>query len=405
MPANRLLRSFGLIAFVGAMLTSPLLLWPQSGPPSDAGAAGASLPERKPWWNAITTNGYLSLSYTHDTNNPEPHLNQFRVFDFNDDNPQLDAAQLVVQHPASEPHQFGFRLNLLGGSGVPEVTASYGLFRDTHTGIAHHFDIPEAFISYVVPVGKGLRLDAGKFVTHMGYEVIGGYDGYNDNFSRSYLFGYGVPFTHTGLKASYSFNNRLSSAILITNGCDAVQNLNGTVTVGGQFTAATSRNTSLTFNFLQGAERPHNSRDQRSVMEITGTWKVVPRFSLGLDALYGHEDQAAIGGGEATWRGLSGYSKYKLTKALSLAFRGEVFDDIGGSRTGVQQLLQGFTLTPEYDLPAKFSQLSAKFKRIDGQFAIRGEFRQDFSDHPSFRKGADLTTRQFTTAVNLIYLF
>ena len=62
-------------------------------------------------------------------------------------------------------------------------------------------DIPQLFVSYIAPIGKGLRIDGGKFVTHMGYEVIGGYDGYNDNFSRGFIFGYGIPFTHTGLKA------------------------------------------------------------------------------------------------------------------------------------------------------------------------------------------------------------
>jgi hypothetical protein len=49
--------------------------------------------------------------------------------------------------------------------------------------------------------------------------------------------------------------------------------------------------------------------------------------------------------------------------------------------------------------------LSSKFKRIDGQVPIRGEFRHDFSDRPTFRKGTLFTTRHFTTAVNLIYLF
>ncbi len=156
------------------------------------------------------------------------------MFDFNDDDPQLDVAQLVIQHPIAESGRFGFRLNMMAGSGVPEVTAAYGLFRDTSTGIAHHFDIPEFYVTYVAPAGKGLRFDVGKFVTHLGYEVIGGYDGYNDNFSRGFIFGYGVPFTHTGVKASYAFNNEISAALLITNGCDAVTRLNGTVTFAGQ---------------------------------------------------------------------------------------------------------------------------------------------------------------------------
>ncbi len=96
----------------------------------------------------------MSLSYTYNTNDPIPRINQFRVFDFTDNDPQLNVAQLVIQHPVGEPGQFGFRYNMIGGSGVPEVTASYGMFRNTTTGIAHHFDIPEAYISYIIPVRK-----------------------------------------------------------------------------------------------------------------------------------------------------------------------------------------------------------------------------------------------------------
>ena len=97
----------------------------------------------------------MSLSYTYNDNVPADRINQFRVFDFNDDDPQLDVAQLVIQRAISEPKQFGFRFDLIAGSGVPEVTAAYGLFRNMHTGIAHHVDIPQFFVSYIVPIGKG----------------------------------------------------------------------------------------------------------------------------------------------------------------------------------------------------------------------------------------------------------
>jgi len=396
----------GEIALMGAMLASPRFLIAQSaGPPDPAAISHSSKAESKPWWKGITTDGFLSLSYTYNTNDPIPRINQFRVFDFNDDDPQLDVAQLVIQHPVSESGQFGFRLNMMAGSGVPEITAAYGMFRNTRSDIAHHFDIPEFYLSYVVPVGKGIRFDAGKFVTQMGYEVIGGYDGYNDNFSRSFLFGYGVPFTHTGVKASYSFNGRISAVALLTNGCDAVSRLNGGVTFGGQLAVAPSKTTTLTFDFLHGPERPHNAHDQRSLYEITGGWKVVPRFSLGVDGLYADEDHAASNGSDAIWKGLAGYSKYNFTKAFSMAFRGEVFADIGGSRTGVSQTLRGFTLTPEYDLPATFSRLCEHFKRANGRVVLRGEFRRDLSDRDAFRKGTGFTNQQFTTAANLLYMF
>ncbi len=387
----------------GVMLASPRFLLAQPADPP-AAAADNDLPA-KAWWRGITTDGFLSLSYTYNTNVPATRLNQFRVFDFNDDDPQLDVAQLVIQRPVGESDRLGFRFNMIAGSGVPEITAAYGLFRNTSTGVAHHFDLPEFYLSYVAPVGKGLRFDVGKFVTHLGYEVIGGYDGYNDDFSRGFIFGYGVPFTHTGLKASYTFNSRISSALLITNGCDAVTELNGGVTFGGQVAAVTSKTTTLTFNFLHGPERPHNDHDQRAVYELTGTWKVLPRLTLAFDSLYADEDHAATDGSDAIWKGFAGYSKYSFTKKFSLAFRGEIFGDDGGSRTGTTQTLRGFTLTPEYVLPAKLSRVASAFRHFDGKFVTRGEFRQDFSDHPTFEKGNAFTTRQFTTAVNLIYIF
>lgn len=398
------LSTLGRIILAGVMLASPLPLFSQTTPDPSALASSNRMAD-KPWWKGITADGFASLSYTYNTNVPSTRLNQFRVFDFNDDDPQLDVAQLVIQHPVSESGQLGFRLNLMAGSGVPEITASYGLFRDTTTGVAHHFDIPEFYASYVAPVGKGLRLDVGKFATHLGYEVIGGYDGYNDNFSRGFIFGYGVPFTHTGVKASYAFNSKISSVLMLTNGSDAVTRLNGGVTLGGQFAVVTSRNTTLTFNFLHGPERPHNAHDQRGVYELTGSWKVIPRLIFAYDGLYADEDHAAPDGSDAIWKGFAGYSKYAFTKQFSVAFRGEVFADGGGSRTGTSQTLRGFTLTPEYVLPVNISRLKSEFRHLDGKFVTRGEFREDLSDQATFRKGTGFTTHQFTTAVDLIYLF
>jgi hypothetical protein len=390
----------------GMIVGSSLLAHSQTGDPAPASAQVASITETKPWWRGITTDGFISLSYTYNDNVPALRINQFRVFDFNDDDPQLDAAQLVIQRAISEPKQFGFRFNLIAGSGVPEVTAAYGLFRNMHTGIAHHVDIPELFISYILPIGKGLRLDGGKYATHMGYEVIGGYDGYNDNFSRGFIFGYGIPFTHTGLKATYAFTSKIAAMVSICNGWDDVQRLNQAYTAAAQIALTPTKTYSVTFNFIHGPERRQDTHDQRTVYELVATWKLFPRFALGGDGVYGHEENGVAIGHDALWRGLAGYAKYSLTSRFSLAFRGEVFNDDGGTRTGTDQTLQGFTLTPEYDMNAKFSRVNSHFRRADGKFAVRGEVRLDRSNKNVFFVGSNPTTnRQFTRAVNLIYLF
>ena len=94
-----------------------------------------------------------------------------------------------------------------------------------------------------------------------------------------------------------------------------------------------------------------------------------------------------------------------LTNPFSLAFRGEVFNDGGGTRTGVPQTLQGYTLTPEYDMAAKFSDINTRLKKLDGKFVIRGEVRLDRSNKDVFQRQNTFIGRQFTSAINLIYLF
>lgn len=403
------LRLLGEILLTGVMFVSPLFLFAQTDAlsgalPDPSPPSNNDLPAN-PWWKGIAVNGFASLSYTYNTNDPIPPLNQFRVFDFNDNEPQLDVAQIVIQHPVAESGEVGFRVNAIAGSGVPPVTASYGMFRNSATGVGQHYDLPEFYLSYIAPLGKGLRFDLGKFATPLGYEVIGGYDGYNDNFSRGYIFGYGLPFTHTGLKTSYQFSSKFSGALLFTNGCDAVTRLNGGVTITAEFLAATSRTTNVTFNFMHGPEKPHNDHDQRSLYEIVVSWKVIPQLMVALDGLYADEDHAANDGSDAIWKGLAVYPKYNFTRQFSLAFRAEIFGDDGGSRTGTSQTLHTFTLTPEYVLPIKISRLRSEFRHFEGKFVMRGELRQDFSDHTTFSKGTGFTSRQFTTAFNLIYLF
>lgn len=403
-PIGRLL---GTLLITGVIMGSPLGIRAQNSDSSQAPAPSQTNPgEQKPWWRQITTDGFLSFSYTYNTNQPEPRLNQFRVFDFNDDEPQLDVAQLVIQRSIAKPNQFGFLFDLIAGSGVPQVTAAYGLFRNTRTGVAGHVDIPQMYVSYIAPLGKGLRLDFGKFVTHMGYETIPGYDGYNNNFSQAFLFGYGIPYTHTGLRMTYPFSNRISAIVSVSNGWDDFQKVNDGYTVGAQLSVATSQTTSVIFNFIHGPERPHDNNDQTDLGEIIATWRPVSRLSCALDGLYGHQDNGVAAGQEAIWKDLAGYARFYFTHRLSLAFRGEVFRDGGGTRTGSDQTLQGYTITPAYDLPAKLSKLNPHLKKADGTFTIRAEFRRDLSDQAVFRKGSEgRTDRQFTTAVNLIYVF
>lgn len=161
-------------------------------PPPVVRAQGTG--EERPWYEAIAVHGFASTSWSYNFERPNSRLNAFRVFDFDDNMFKVDVAELSALRAATQPGDTGFRVDLVAGSSVPRVSAASGLFRDA-SDVAQDIDLQQAYVSWVGHVGSGLRVDAGKFVTHLGYEVIEGWDGWNDNATRSFAFGYAIPFT------------------------------------------------------------------------------------------------------------------------------------------------------------------------------------------------------------------
>lgn len=343
-------------------------------------------------------NGFASAAYTYNNNSPFTETNQLRTFDFEANTFKLDVAELVVQRAVSKPRDIGFRVDVTGGESVPEIAASYGLFRDKQTGEGRHVDIHQLFVSYIVPLGKGLRLDAGKFITHFGYEVIEGYDGYNDNYSHSVLFGYGIPFTHTGIRANYQVATKVGVTAMVVRGWDDVHDNNRAFSFGGQLAVTPTKSTATYFNYMGGAESPGNDHSLRQAFNVVQTWSATSKLSFAADFLVGHEDDILGPEKSAMWTAVAGYARYSIAKQFSIAVRGETFYDSDGVRTGHAQTLTGFTFTPEYRRIINLGRLPAKL-------VFRGDLRYDHSDTPVFVTRHQPSHRQCTMAVNMIYAF
>ena len=355
------------------------------------GTAGAEESQGLPaWTREIAVHGFLSTSYSYNFNRPSSATNQFRVFDFDDNTFKLDELELVAQKDATKPGEAGFRADFTFGSSVPRVTASTGLFRDD-TGKAEDIDIHQALVDYVVPVGSGLRLDLGKFITSTGYEVIDGYDGWNDNATRSFLFGYAIPFTHVGLRATYHFSERISGVAMVVNGWDVARDNNSSKTLGGQIAWTPSGSASLTVSGLAGAEEPGNNADWRDLLDAEAIVRPSSRLTLGANGDWGNETSAAGPGQTATWSGVAVYARFQACPSFALAARGEYFDDLDGFRTGVGQILREVTLTPE--------------KRLTDQLYVRGDLRFDRSSQPVFDDPDGASRTQSTMLVSAFFTF
>lgn len=358
-----------------------------------AGDSPAPAPTPAPWYQEIAVNGFVSASYSYNVNRPASGMNGYRVFDFDDNSFKLDVAELVLQKPVAKPGEVGFRVDAVAGGSIPRVSASAGLFRDPATGKAEDFDLQQAFVSWIAPVGKGLRLDAGKFITSPGYEVIEGYDGYNDNATRSILFGYAIPYTHTGLKATYAFSDAVTGNVQVVNGWDDVKDNNSSKTLGLGLGVTPSAKVSLGATYLYGPEQTGNDHDARGLLDLVATFRPTDTVTVGLNLDRGTESGLGAAGGSALWWGVAGYLRLSLSSTFALAFRGEYFDDRDGVRTGTVQELKEVTLTPEV--------------KVGSHVVLRGDVRVDFSDREVFedRDGALTRKSQTTILLNVLYTF
>ncbi|MGA7992130.1 MAG: porin [Thermoanaerobaculia bacterium] len=376
-------------ALAGALAFSSCLGFAAEVPPPAVlppnPAAPAPTPA-KPWFEEIAVNGFLSASYSYNFNRPDSGTNQLRVFDFDDNTFKVDVAEVVLQKAVAKPGEAGFRVDLVAGSSIPRVSSSYGLLQ------GQDVDLQQAFVSWIAPVGSGLRLDLGKFITHFGAEVIEGYDGWNDNATRSFLFGYAIPFTHTGLKASYTFSDQLAGMLEIVNGWDVARDNNSSKSIGLQLTWTPTKSVTVTGNFMTGPERANVSSDPRNLFNVVAQWKLTDLTVFTLDAVTGSEKGAVTPGATASWWAIAGYARLGLSEIFAFCLRAEYFDDADGARTGTVQKLKELTVTPEV--------------KVSSHLIFRGDLRVDWSDADIFSKrGGILKGNQPTVLLNGIYVF
>ena len=336
----------------------------------------------------ITVNAFASSAYEYNANRPQTGVTSYRVFDYNDNSFSLDVAEVVVQLATSKPNDFGFRVDAIGGNSIPRVSKA-------QDQTINRFDLQQVIVSYIAPLGSGLRFDVGKYVTHLGYEVIDGYDGYNDNYSRSVLFGYAIPFTHTGLKASYAFNPKISAMAEVVKGWDLVRDNNGAKSIGAQLTLTPVSPLTVFVNWIGGPEIADDNHTRRDVYDIVAMLKPTSALTLGVNGDYGKEEGTSriTAGADAIWKGVAGYAVYALTNKLSLALRGEKMRDEGGTRFGTDTpaSLSEVTLTPTY--------------KITSHVVVRGEVRHDWSNQSILARAATASDRQTTAGVNFIVVY
>jgi Putative beta-barrel porin-2, OmpL-like. bbp2 len=331
---------------------------------------------RASFFDKIEFSGFADTYYGYNFNNPPSRKNPLRNFDLNHNQFSLNLIELAMERKADP---LGFRLDLNFGDTAKFVHAAEPGGSDVYQYLQ------QAYVTYKAPLGKGLSVDVGKFVTHMGAEVID--TPLNYNYSRSLLFSWAIPYYHFGTRVSYPISDKLTVAGLLVNGWNDVVDNNGGKSVGLSVNITPFKRLNLIQNYIVGAEQPNNG-DDRHVLDTVLTVNANDRLSLMFNYDYGMD---RLQGERVRWQGVAGYFRFAVTPWFAIAPRVEWYDDPQGFTTGLAQTLKEATFTMEF--------------KARGALLMRAEYRGDWSDRPFFEKGSGVLSRSQTTAtLGLVYL-
>jgi hypothetical protein len=361
-----------------------------------------------------TVNLSLDTYYAYNFNHPIGRVNLLRAYDVLSNNFSLNQASVIFDHPPDPAvgRRWGGRLDLQFGQATDTLQGNPA--NEPRPDI--YRNIFQAYGTYIVPVGKGLNVDFGKWGSSLGVE--GNYTKDQMNYSRSYWFNF-LPFYHMGFRTSYPVNDRFSLNYWVINGTNQAEATNGFKDELVGFTAKPQKSLTWTVNYYFGQDHPDRvaasncgpipvqpglcfvairpAPDGRThIFDSYATWQTSPKLTLQIEGDYEIERlwRNAAPGESSTPSVVTGgaaYAHYQFNSKFALAARAEYLSDGGGLFSGINQDLKEATVTFDYNLG-------------DG-FLTRYEWRRDFSNQPSFLTDAQglLSKQQNTATLGLIW--
>ncbi len=288
----------------------------------------------------------------------------------------LNVVQLRLEKPLDEAEwAAGYKVDLWAGPDANVLGTQSALAAGSGD-----FAVRQAYVALRAPFQNGIDFKVGVFDSILGYESVEGPN--NPNYTRSY--GHSIePQTHTGLLASYRFNDNVSASVGVANTYGPAINERAFLPdepIDPNHHQAESYKTYMvsialtapdSFGFLAGStlyggivngfnehETVSAATEANSTSYYLGATVATPvtglRTGIAFDYLDIHPRN------NDTWA-VAGYASYQATEKLSLHGRAEYFKDKGNIPGGGEFLFAGvspavgaevmaLTATAQYDL-------------------------------------------------------
>ena len=375
----------------------------------------------------IGISGYIDTGWTWATTHPgSPASISGRIFDKDYNSVQFNDFNITLDKPEKDwgvgfhiSGDFGRTGALLGDNTAwgPVFTTTNGV-SVANVRLEPSAQLRESYITTTIPVGEGIGVKGGLFVTPLGPEIIPIPGTYNDNISRSFLFNFAIPLRHLGTLFSYPVWKKdkdttiVNATAGIVTGWDDPRDNNKSPSFLGGVAVTPSDTIQYASNIIAGEEPTFvgpNTHPKRSTPRFawSNVWTVKPIDPLGLSFEYtlGHQSHASLntGNSSATWQGVAGIASWTWTDRVITAFRAEWFNDRNGARIGGAN---GGTGPANVNVGEVTFTGSYKFTKM---LMGRAEVRQDFSDQPVFLTGravnGNFSFNQTTLALQVLYTY
>ena len=398
--------------------------------------------------------GAVEASYTQNFNNPNTNENQLRIFDTQANSFVPQVAQIVFEKTAvasgSTADRVGFRARLNFGAQSRFSRARTNFQPGTAND---ELDFQELYAEYIAPIGNGLKIQAGKMNTLIGYEGINSWE--NPNMSRTFMFGLGQAFTTTGIRFTYPLASWGTVALGLVNGWDNIEDNNRGKTFEWKVDLVPHEKFGIAFFGSYGAEQSNGNFDTVGSAAVGGcvngttqcdptgkrvavgsiiTIKPTTQDTIVIEPYYVNESNASLtrlAAGQspnARWNGIVTYITHDFNDqqqphAYSLRLRGEVFEDAGGFRTclanhnfnggtgvcagnaGGAGITPAIGATPPGTAQTLYEGTVTFQYKPYPSLITRAEFRYDKSNKNVFLQGDQATNNQQTLGFSVIYLF
>ena len=349
--------------------------------------------EEKKEEGKLTVSGYLDSYYFTNFNKPSSRDNMGqsgvgRGFDRRVDQFQLGMVQTVFKYTNSKSEgvvdlAFGPSAQYGNYGNIPVAGPNYGyaVGNDVFSAVM----IKQAYFKYNAT--EKLSFIAGQFGTHIGYEYIDA--PLNFFYSINHTFNSGIPFYHTGLKATYAFSDKVSLMLGGVNGFDYVQDNNRAKGLIGQLSLVPAEGLSIYFNYINSNESNADALGKTpngnfTVYDLNGGYQATDKLFIGYWFMLGTQKGTLGSPGTfipadsdvdkmKTWGGANLYLTYALSDVFSLGFRGEHFNNKSGAR-GLRNVDGSGQAV---GASANTYTLTGSFTLADGHLVLKPELRMD----------------------------